>query len=409
MRIFWLCLLLLAPAWARPVVLVSIDGCRPEFYQSDEFQTPTLHRLAREGRSAEKMLSVFPTLTYPNHTSMMTGVPSAVHGIESNVVNLMKPGRVYNWEAGKVKVPTVYHVAYDSGLRTALLAWPVTVGARATILAPEIFHVPGFVEESTAELLVKHSTPGLLQRFAVEIPEDFPGWDEQLTRVVVKLLAAHEVDFLAVHIIQVDEAQHRHGPDSPEAAQAIARVDGLIARMLAADPEATFVIAGDHGFRSYHSLLFPNQMLKLAGIEDSYVHASGGSGAVYTQRDDLEQFFAQRAAGRYRILTRAELDQLAAFPGAAFGLLANDGVAFSSNFEDEKTIDPPRGQHGHLPAAVPTGLILWGQEFPPGQLGTVEILDIAPTLAHLLGIKLPGLLGKDLVPEVLDGAGQGLR
>ncbi|MCA9797334.1 MAG: alkaline phosphatase family protein, partial [Candidatus Eremiobacteraeota bacterium] len=385
MRIFWLCLLLLAPAWARPVVLVSIDGCRPEFYTSDSFDTPTLHRLASEGRSAEKMLSVFPTLTYPNHTSMMTGVPSAVHGIETNLVNLMKPGRFYNWEAGRVKVRTVYGVAYDAGLRTALLAWPVTVGARATILAPEIFHVPGYVEASTAELLTRYSTPGLLERFGVEMPNDFPGWDEQLTRVVVKLLADHEVDFLAVHIIEVDEAQHHHGPDSPEAAEAIANVDRLIARMVEADPEATFVIAGDHGFRSYHTLVYPNQMLKKAGIEDAYVHASGGSGAVYTERTDLEELFTEQAQGRYRILSRADLDQLQAFPGAAFGLLASDGVAFSSNFEDDKTVDPPRGQHGYLPEDVPTGLILWGKDIPPGQLGTVDILDVAPTLAHLLG------------------------
>ena len=74
------------PGEQQRVVVISIDAFRPEFYRGAGWDTPNLHRLAHEGASAERMLSVFPSVTYVNHTSLVTGVRPARHGIMANTV-----------------------------------------------------------------------------------------------------------------------------------------------------------------------------------------------------------------------------------------------------------------------------------------------------------------------------------
>ena len=123
---------------ARHLVLVSLDGLRPEFYLDDAYAAPELRALLRAGSHARAAESVFPTVTYPSHASIVTGVRPARHGVSFNV--LFDPagerGRWYE-EAADLRAPPLWEWARAAGRRTAAVSWPSTLGARIDALLPE--------------------------------------------------------------------------------------------------------------------------------------------------------------------------------------------------------------------------------------------------------------------------------
>ena len=111
--------------------MISIDGLKPETYtKPGPSKVPTLRRLAKEGVFAEGVIGVTPTVTYPSHTTMITGVLPAVHGIPANTI--LDPAGTSNGEwyrfARDIKVTTLPGVVKARGLKTAGVFWPVSVG-----------------------------------------------------------------------------------------------------------------------------------------------------------------------------------------------------------------------------------------------------------------------------------------
>lgn len=401
MRLLLILCLLIAPLSAQPVVVVSIDGLNPQFYLHPKYVTPTLKSMAREGAWAERIYPVFPSFTYPNHTSLVTGCDPATHGIHGNLV---EDGPAWYFEDSHIRVPTLWHEAKKSGRKVALLSWPVSVGAVADFNIPEVFHISGAYEPSTAELLARHSTPGLLERFDVRVPETFREWDEETRRVAVGLLQDESLDLMLIHLIQVDKAQHDYGPDAPEVEKAIAAVDGIVADVRkAAGEDATFVIVGDHGFQPYRYIFRPQAVLREAGLEHlARVKATGGSAAIYTESPEVLALFSTEQPAVERILSQQELEKMGAFPGAKICLLAAPDYIFSRHAEGPDHTDRIKGQHGHLPEFVPTGLIIHGPGVAPDtRLGSAELIHVAPTIAHLLGISLPRSQGRSFLEDAI--------
>src|SRR5689334_8984115 len=112
-----------------PVVLVSIDGLKPEYVRAADslgLKIPTLRSLARDGASATGVVSAFPTVTYPNHTTMVTGAPPARHGIYANTTfdPLGTNMEGWYWYAEDIRVPTLWDAARSRGLTSAAVHWP---------------------------------------------------------------------------------------------------------------------------------------------------------------------------------------------------------------------------------------------------------------------------------------------
>ncbi|MCH8332897.1 alkaline phosphatase family protein, partial [Candidatus Sumerlaeota bacterium] len=112
------------------VVLISIDGLRPEFYLDPAWPAPMIQQMAREGAAAERVRSVFPSVTYPAHTTMITGALPARHGIYYN--EPFEPegqsGRWF-WEERAILTATLWDALRAEGQTTVGVSWPVTVGA----------------------------------------------------------------------------------------------------------------------------------------------------------------------------------------------------------------------------------------------------------------------------------------
>src|SRR6266568_7842413 len=128
---------------ARHVVVISVDGMRASAYmrRSQSVHIPNIERLLRGGSYAAGVEGVYPTLTYPSHTTLVTGRMPAQHGIYTNLSSRQagkNPGDWF-WFSKAIRVPTLWDEARRARLSTAAVSWPVTAGAPIDWNVPEIW------------------------------------------------------------------------------------------------------------------------------------------------------------------------------------------------------------------------------------------------------------------------------
>lgn len=420
---------------ADHVIVISIDGFRPAMYREpvvEGLRIPNLLALRFAGSAADGVEVSYPSMTYPSHTSLATGVAPARHGIVSNTrFDPTNGSTAWFFERDAMKVPAIWDVARAGGLTTAGVSWPVTVGAEMTVLFPESNQAPrdmSWLARARAD-----STPGLIDR----VVESLGGFGENdnrnpverdrfATAVATHIIRTERPNLLMVHLMQTDTAQHADGPGSPAARAAIERIDTHIGEIVRATEEAgirtrtAFVVSGDHGFSRVHAIIQPNVVLRDGGwlkTDDrgriaEWQAASHATAIRLRDPSDhelaarVEQAFRSLASGRYRgifrVVSRAELDALGAYPEAAFfvepaeGYYVSDGVAGGAVLAGTTR----HGAHGFLPTEtrMHTGLIAAGPGIRAGvPLPLVRQIDIAPTLASLLGLEMPSADGVPLV------------
>lgn len=418
--------LVTAPAAQTPdrhLVLISLDALRPEFYLDPAWPAAELRAMLKMGSAARAAEPVFPTVTYPNHTAMVTGVRPNRHGIHFNVLFDPAGGRS-RWyeEAADLRAPTLWHWARAAGLRTAAVSWPVTLGAPIDWLVAERDY---YARPEPLVALRQASTPGLFERLGVEpraeMFKDVVLWDAFLTATAAAILRDARPHLLLLHLVQLDYFQHRVGRDAPEIRTALARVDGHVAAVRQALAEAgladraTVIVTGDHGFQDVRRLVSPNEVLARAGLGGcprtardwrAAAHTTGGSAAVFVNppgdqqaATDAEAALRLASGSRFTVLTRRELDDLGAMPDAALGLEAAPGYAFSGGCDGTLERAGSGGTHGFLPsrATMATGFIAAGPGVKAGVvLERIRLIDVAPTAARLLGISAPAVEGRAL-------------
>ncbi|HEX3179301.1 MAG TPA: alkaline phosphatase family protein [Methylomirabilota bacterium] len=423
----------LATAQAPPplALVISIDGLRPDYVtDADRYgvKIPALRRFLRDGAHA-RVEGVIPTVTYPSHTTLVTGVAPARHGIVSNTV--FEPARTgpanWYWYAEDIAVPTLWDVAARAGLTTASLNWPVTVGARITWNIPEYWRSGGAED---AKLLRVVSTPGLLAELEAALgpyPRALDAEsDEARARFAVRVLEAKRPALLTLHLIALDHAQHETGPASAETFAALERLDAVVAMLRdaaerLAPGRALVAIVSDHGFARVDSQLNLAAPLRRAGLftlERGRVAdwkampwSAGGAAAIVLKdpsdeatrqrvREVLDNLAADPANGIDRILDADTLRAKGAFPTAAFLVGLKPG--WQTAAPTAAILSRSRGgQHGHLPDVpeLHASFLLVGPGVPPGRdLGLVDMRDVAPTLARRLGLTLADADGKSLLP-----------
>jgi predicted AlkP superfamily pyrophosphatase or phosphodiesterase len=116
------------------LILISVDGMKPEYVtqaSQHSLKIPVLRSFLTHGSYAEGVIGVIPTVTYPSHTAMVTGVWPAEHGVIDNTLfdPLREHPNTWYWDFSDIKVPTLYTAADAAGIKTANVGWPVTVGA----------------------------------------------------------------------------------------------------------------------------------------------------------------------------------------------------------------------------------------------------------------------------------------
>jgi len=405
---------------ARHLVLISIDALRPEFYLDDGYAAPALRVLVRSGSHARAATPVFPSVTYPGHASIVTGVRPARHGVLFNMLWLPTagPSRWYE-EAADLRAPPLWDVARAAGLTTAAVSWPSTLGARIDWLVPERNY---YQRSEPVDVLRQASTPGLFERLGVTPrPEMFKNiieWDTFLASTAAAILRGMRPNLLLLHLVQLDYYQHRGGTNGPEVRPALARIDAHVATLVAALREAgiadetAVIVTGDHGFQDVERTVQVNEILARAGLGGcrtasaewrATAHVTGGSAAIFvksaTDGAAAEAALRREARDRYTIVPRRQLDELGAMTGAAFAVDAASGYAFGASCGEGLETANRHGTHGFLPSrpSMSTGFIAAGAGVRPGvTVERIGLVDVAPTAARLLGLDMPGVDGRVL-------------
>ncbi|HEV2233095.1 MAG TPA: ectonucleotide pyrophosphatase/phosphodiesterase, partial [Terriglobia bacterium] len=414
------------------LVVLSVDGLRADLvWRPDYFKLkiPALRKLIKAGTSAEGMQSVFPSTTYPAHTTLVTGVPPRVHGIYSHLDSRdpSATARPWHWFARAIKVPTLWDAAREAGLTTASIGWPVSAGAAIDYNIPEIWDPAAADLYKSFETAAENSTPGLFDEVRNDLqtlPPDATH-DRLRTEAALYLWRQYHPDLLLIHLVVYDEMAHHLGPFSPQALAALEQTDMEIARIReAVGGRVTCVVLSDHGFVSVEKEVAPQVALENEGLfgRNSFgklqlkklgtIHAGGSFAIYWLKAPTLQDRRALACAvGRIcetgavaEVVDRKKLRALGADPDAELILDAAQGYYFSDRNNGPLVRDSvdDRGAHGHLPsqAGLDACFIAVGPGIRKGQtLGQISLTQVAPTLARVLRLPADALVTK---AEALD-------
>jgi predicted AlkP superfamily pyrophosphatase or phosphodiesterase len=424
-----------AMAQAAPVLMISIDGLRPgDVLEADKrgFTAPALKKLVAEGVYASGVRNALPTVTYPNHTTLITGVWPAKHGIANNPTfdPLQKNMGGWYWYAEDIKVGTLWDAVHKSGGKVASLSWPVSVGASSID-----YNLPEYWRAEIPEdmkLMRALATPGIVpllekrtgltyaQADGEEVEQDVGR-----TRFAAALIAAKRPLLTTVHLRGLDNTEHSYGPGSPEAKKALATLDKAVGQLVVdarkAEPDLVVAIVSDHGFAPVtHSinLIAPFVQAGLITLDDkkkvtawqAEPWGSASAAIVLAHPDDaalrakvsslLKSLAAKTELGIDHVADSNEIAQAGGTPLASFWVDFKPGYMMGSD-PSAPQVGPAsvRGTHGYFPShpEMRATFILTGPGIAKrGALGEIDMRDIAPTLAKVMQVKLPDADGKPL-------------
>src|SRR5580704_2796042 len=235
---------------AQPLVVISVDGLDNRYLaQADQMglKIPTLRRLMREGQYSRGVIGVVPTITWPSHTTILTGVDPVVHGILSN---WRPPGDRY-LDYAQIQSPTLIGAAHKAGLTIATITWPVTVGAPVDWNLPEFFTARRGGDMDLRSIESKANPPDLVAKIAADYPAFGQQWMDDRIRAMaaVWILQHQKPGLMLLHFVDLDSEEHDNAPFTREAYATLEHTDQLIAEIVAALPAGTaLAVVSDHGF-----------------------------------------------------------------------------------------------------------------------------------------------------------------
>lgn len=384
------------------ISLDAVSGADTSFLM----QLPNLSRLRARGVFCNRVQTIYPTITYPIHNSLVTGCYPDAHGIGHNrAFEFNKDSANQRWHcnAREVRVRTLHEAAKAKGLDVASILWPTTAQSKAIRrnfpeghpLPKESMIARMLLDGSPLWILRMYRKYGKLLKGAQE-----PELDAFVTAVCEDLYASHRPpDVLTVHLLDADINRHRFGASSEEARKAMIRLDCCVGRIYQALEkrhllkDTLFCVVSDHGQQDvYETVPLDAQLQEACGARaqtlgmGAYIYAEDEAAA----REALDVFREEWHIGH--IYEEEELQRLHAPKDVHLAVDAAPDVAFVDEDEEE-----PLGDHGFpvTDSAAQALFFLSGPGICRGkQLEKLDLVDIAPTLAMLLGLSLPEAQGK---------------
>ena len=414
------CSTLHAQTQRKPIVVViSLDAFGASLLHDPWLPTPTLHALMKSGSYATSMRPVNPTVTWPNHTAMVTGVTPAKHGLIANgQITDIRNGKLPHVEfhADKtvlVHVPTVYDEAHAAGLTTAEMDWVAIENAKS--IDWSFFEQPVLTSPLIAEMIADGAlTEDELRNFNKTPSQAYR--DRLYTRGATFAIRHHHPNLVLLHLLALDGAEHAYGYGTQAGAVTTAFLDDRVKEVMDAVRDAgdmdrtTFLIVSDHGQSSVHHTVNPNAVLTAAGISPNEATAlpEGGVAYIYEQRATPELSAKVRAAftaspATDSIPTPAEA-VAQGWPTPADNKTAPDVLVYAKEdwkFAERAPASPETqtGAHGY-PNTRPLMqeiFIASGADIrEAGEQPSFPNVDVAATIAKILGLSDAGMDGKPL-------------
>ncbi|WP_035051810.1 alkaline phosphatase family protein [Carnobacterium pleistocenium] len=390
---------------------------------------PTFKYLLDRSALVEKVETVYPSLTYIAHTSIVTGVHPKKHGITNNTY--LQPERKspdWHWYAKDIQVPTLFDVAHEAGYTIASFLWPVMGRNKAiTYNFTEIFANRPW--QSQALISLWASSP----KFVFDLERKFgkirkginqPELDHFLTAGIVDTIHTKNPDLMAIHLVDLDSTRHQFGVDTKESRVAIERMDEHLKQIITAMKEkgifeeTVLAVFGDHYQLDAHTVVRLNQLFKMQGwlkegkdglIQEWDVLAKGADGScyIYTKSGinlaDVQKLLEKHPEQIETIYTQAEAAELGANDTCSFLVEAKRGYYFISGsdgpFLEKINLDGKtafhKGTHGYSPKKdhYETTLFISGPGIDSAAvLPAARLIDEGPTFLHAIGLKFPDVV-----------------
>lgn len=389
------------PKLTSRVILISISGLRNDYANSPAtfgLKISNIQSLRSIGSYAVGVESVYPSQTIPAHASIMTGTLPADHGITSDYPFNEQTGvqSSTTFQSAKaIKTDTILEAAKRENMVTAAIGFPLTAEANITFNLPEPANNSDSAKAEKAISLIEKNNPNLLL-----------------------------VNFTSFSI-----AQRRFGLLSEQSKSALELIDGLVGKIMIAIEQAkltnetTFLVISDHGASKVEREFRPNVLLakKEFLTTDSQgdvkswkaiAQSFGGSAAIFLKNPqdealagEVEKLFTELQEKSddnplWRITVRRDASRLGADHRPAFYLDAAPSFQISARATGStisKTED--RAANGYLPsrAEMRASLIISGKGIKTGRrIEYARMIDIAPTIARLLGLEMKTARGRVL-------------
>lgn len=394
---------------------------------------PNFKGLLERSARVEKVETVYPSLTYMAHTSIMTGVYPNKHGITNNTY--LQPERLspdWHWYAKDIQVPTLFDAAHEKGYKTASFLWPVTGRSKSIDYNfTEIY--PNRPWQNQIMVSLYSSSP----KFILDLDRKYghlrkgiqqPELDEFLTAGILDTIETKNPDLMAIHYVELDSMRHKYGVHSPQARKAIEHMDENLGKIIlkmkqkGIFEETVIAILGDHYQIDTHTVIHLNSLFRQLGwltvgkkgeITDWNVVAKGADGSTYiytkpgVHLPEVRKAIESLAKGIETVYTQVQAKQLGADSKCSFLVEAERGYLFKDDIGDLfETREYPRGAHGFSPTKenYETMLLLSGPGInSKARIPFARLVDEGPTFLYAMGYEfvqpIDGVVLKELFLE----------
>ncbi|RSD29057.1 alkaline phosphatase family protein [Mesobacillus subterraneus] len=427
------------------LIVISFD-CLSEHDVPLLRELPNFKAFIEKSSYCTQVETIYPSVTYPCHATIVTGNFPNKHGIVNNT--FIQPGRIspdWYWHRSHIKGTTLYDEAKKAGMKTAALLWPVTAKSSIDYNMPEIFANRPWHHQVPVSLF--NGSPG----YQLEMNAKFgrlrnglrqPELDDFVLASTVETIKTRKPELMLIHFVDLDSQRHMYGFSSAEATAALHRHDQRLGSIMEAikaagiEEDTTVVILGDHSALDESKVVKLNVLFRERGLIQTnssgkvtdwkaYCKSCDGSAYVYVKdpydlvtKNAVSELLTELAQDEFngieKVITGQEANAKGA-DGTAFRMLeAASGFYFSEAVQgqyieevteqDAQTKKYTFACHGYSPEkeGYHTVFFAAGKGIRPGmEVRSMHLVDEGPTFARLLGLDLGDTDGR-ILEGILD-------
>lgn len=427
----------------KKMIVVSFDGLSTLDFEHIK-KLPNFKKFLHNSSYCKNVYTIYPSLTYPAHATIVTGKYPKNHGIINNT--LLQPNRIspdWYWQRKYINGDTLFDKAIDKGLKVAALLWPVTAKSKIQYNMPEIFANRPWENQILVSLINGSPLYQLGLNFKYGKIRDGilqPQLDDFTLECLLDTLKNKNPDLTLVHFTDLDTKRHYNGFNSREAKEAIIRHDkrlGRIVKLLKDEgvyDDSTIILLGDHSSLDQSKIINLNVTFKKYGLINTnekgqiiswqaLLKNCDGSAYVYINNNNRNikekvRYIIDEFNKKYNCIEEVfdsdEATSLGADPKCTYMLEARKGYYFLDNHSGneikeikiEEVGNVPHitiNTHGYIPFKenYTTVFIAKGKGIKQGVvIDKMSLVDEGPTLAKLLGFSLEDADGK-VLKEIL--------
>lgn len=412
------------------VIVISFDAVSEEDLEFLSKQ-PNFSKLIKNGALIKKVESVYPSLTYPAHATIVTGKYPKNHGVINNtVLDFKNDNPDWYWYRKYIKGDTIFDLAEKSGMKTCSILWPVTARSKITYNMPEIFCTKRYDNQILKSALAgsKIYQVNMNKKFGyLRQGMEEPYLDNFATEVAKKTIRELKPNLILLHLIDSDSQKHKYGIENKEVIESLKRHDERLGEIIESlklagiYEDSTIIALGDHSQINVNNVIKLNSILMkndLINVNSNKIKSykaiaksCDGSSYIYLKnkndvetrkkvRDILNELKNKYSNVIEEVYNNEEIKNLGADINASFMIEAKRGYYFIDDFlgeaievidESSKIKHKLRASHGYLPSRdnYKTFFIAYGKTIKKGVvLEKGKLINHGPTIAKILDIDL---------------------